>query len=472
MKRKNIKTLLLALPLLGMISACNKLKDFGDTNLDPSSTSNPNVAALLTGVEVGIAGNATNTTAGLFCQYFSETQYPGAGLYQPSSLQADFTGYYTGPLMDLQNMVTLNASNNQNAVARILKAYIFWIVTDRWGDVPYSEALVGNGLPVYDSQESIYKANIAELTAAVAQFDGGTSLITGDLIYGGDVASWKKLGNSLRMLMALRLSKKYAGASDYAATEFKAALNDAGGYITDNSENFTVIYPDANYNSPWYALYDGRKDIGESEPMANLMGSLGDSRQNYFGSSSIGVPYGLNRTDIENWAAANSDWARVLVPELRPKNGSVTIVTASEVFLARAEAADRGWTTEATASLYESGIKASFAQWGIAAPAASYFTQSAVALTAAPGTGANLQKIATQRYIATYPDGLQGWAEWRRTGFPALTPAPDALNSGGLIPRRNTYATTESTSNKANYEAAVARITGGDSQDAKVWWDQ
>ena len=132
MKRKNIKTLLLALPLLGMISACNKLKDFGDTNLDPSSTSNPNVAALLTGVEVGMAGNAANTTAGLFCQYFSETQYPGAGLYQPSSLQADFTGYYTGPLMDLQNMVTLNASNNQNAVARILKAYIFWIVTDRW----------------------------------------------------------------------------------------------------------------------------------------------------------------------------------------------------------------------------------------------------------------------------------------------------------------------------------------------------
>lgn len=471
MKRKDIKTLFLALPIITVLGACNKLKDFGDTNVNPGVTSQPTVAALLTGVESGIAGNAANTTAGLFCQYFSETQYPGAGLYQAASLQADFTGYYSGALMDLQNIITINASNNQNAVARILKAYIYWIVTDRWGDVPYSEALAGNGTPVYDTQESIYKGNIAELTAAVAQFDN-SSIITGDLIYNGDADSWKKLGNSLRMLMALRLSKKYPGSSDYAATEFKNALNAAGGYITSNGENFTVTYPNANYNNPWYALYDGRKDVGESETMTDLMSSLGDARQNAFGSSTTGVPYGWNRTDIENWANSNTNWARVLRSDLRPKNGTVVIVNAAEVFLARAEAADRGWTTETAGTLYENGIKASFDQWGISAPSASYFTQPGVSLDETPGTGANLEKIATQRYIATYPDGMQGWAEWRRTGYPDLTPAPDASNPGGQIPRRYTYATIETTSNKANYEAAVSRLQGGDSQDSKVWWDQ
>ncbi len=469
--KRNIKTLLLALPMLSIIGACNKLKDFGDTNDNPAVTSQPTVAALLTGVESGLSGNAANTTAGLFCQYFSETQYPGAGLYQASSLQADFTGYYSGPLMDLQNIININSSNNQSAVARILKAYIFWIVTDRWGEVPYSEALKGNGTPVYDTQESIYKGNIAELTEAVAQFDN-SSLITGDLIYNGDASSWKKLANSLRMLMALRLSKKYPNASDYAATEFKNALSASGGYIADNSSNFQVTYPSANYFSPWYSLYDGRKDIGESETMTTLMASINDSRQNAFGSSTTGVPYGLNRSAIENWANSNTDWARVLRADLRPKNGTVVIVNAAEVFLARAEAADRGWTSESASELYKSGIKASFEQWGLAEPAASYFTQSGVALSAPAGTGANIAKIATQRYIATYPDGFQGWAEWRRTGYPQLTPAPDASNQGGQIPRRYTYATIESTSNKANYEAAVSRISGGDTQDGRVWWDQ
>jgi hypothetical protein len=148
------------------------------------------------------------------------------------------------------------------------------------------------------------------------------------------------------------------------------------------------------------------------------------------------------------------------------------LISASQVLLARAEAADRGWTTENALTLFQDGITASFAQWGLAAPAASYFTQANVAFTAPVGTGGNLKQIATQRWIATYPDGTQGWSEWRRTGFPVLTPAPDATNSSGQIPRRYVYTTGEYSSNKAAVEAAVARIPGGDKQDSKVWWDQ
>jgi hypothetical protein len=181
----------------------------------------------------------------------------------------------------------------------------------------------------------------------------------------------------------------------------------------------------------------------------------------------------LERSDIETWANANTGWARILAESYRPAAGGVVVlVTASQIALARAEAADRGWTTETALTLYQDGINLSFTQWGLSAPAASYFTQSAVAFSAAQGTGANLQQIAIQRYIASYPNGNEGWAEWRRTGYPALTPAVAATNTSKEIPRRYTYASSEYSSNSANVTAAAARLSGGDSQDSKMWWDQ
>lgn len=465
--------ILIALPLLAATFSCNKFKDFGDTNVNPGATTNPIVGALLTNVQAGISGLAASTRDGYYAQYFSETQYSDASLY--SLPQIEFAGTYAGALYDLQNIIIQNKSNNQSAVARILKAYIFWTITDRWGDVPYSEALTGNPAPKYDSQEDIYKGIISELTAANAQFDG-TSLITGDISsYGGDVDGWKKLANSLRMLMALRLSNKFPAAGGYAATEFAAALSASGGIIDDNSENYSIKYPGGNFKNPWYALYDGRRDVGESKPMTDLTSSLNDGRQVAFAAdingnpTTVGVPYGWKRENVDPWTSANPTWAYVLNNDLRPETGKVVIVSAAQVFLARAEAADRGWVAEDVNAMYTNGIKASFDQWGVAAPAASYFTQSGVVLSAAPGTGANVSKIALQRYIATYPDGLQGWAEQRRTGVPALVPAPDAV---GEVVTRYVYGPNEYGSNKANVEAAAAALPGGDKQNSKVWWDQ
>ena len=123
-------------------------------------------------------------------------------------------------------------------------------------------------------------------------------------------------------------------------------------------------------------------------------------------------------------------------------------------------------------SLYQAGINASFAQWGLAAPAASYFTQSSVVLSSPAGSAANIQKLAIQQYIAGYPDGLRGWNIWRRTGFPVLTPAIDATNSSKQIPRRYTYGQTAYGSNTAAVTAAAGLLPGGDTQDSKIWWDQ
>ncbi|CAN5806662.1 SusD/RagB family nutrient-binding outer membrane lipoprotein [soil metagenome] len=467
-----------ALALLVFASSCDKLKDFDDTNVNPGGVSKPILSALFTNVSAGMSGYATDTRGGYYSQLFSETQYSDASLY--SIPQLSFSGIYSGALYDLQNIININESNNLTQASRILQSYIFWTVTDRWGDVPYSEALKGGGVPtpVYDKQEDIYKGILATLKSAVASFDN-SSIIGGDISgYNGNVAQWKKLGNSIRLLVALRMSKRFPAAGGFAATEFQAALTDAGGIITGNADNYSFSFPGGNLASPWYNLYNGRKDVGESSTMTSIMGSLGDARQTVFGAdvngdpSTTGVPYGWVRSRVDPWTQANPKWAYVLNPSLRTDNGSVDVIPASVVTLARAEAADRGWTTENAKTLYETGIKLSFEQWGVAAPSDAYFTQTAVAFSSPAGTGANLKQIATQRYVATYPDGTQAWAEWRRTGYPALTPAEDAVNDSKQIPRRYTYATSEYGTNKANVEAAAALLSGGDKQDSKIWWDQ
>jgi hypothetical protein len=181
------------------------------------------------------------------------------------------------------------------------------------------------------------------------------------------------------------------------------------------------------------------------------------------------VPYGVKRATAEAFTSANTNWARILRGDLRKTDSDVMIISAAEIALVRAEAADLGWTAEDLTTVYNAGITISFAQWGETQPL-GYETQGAVVLGVA-GTAANVEKIATQRYIASYPDGLQAWNIWRKTGFPVLVPAPDATSSPKVIPRRYTYAADEYSSNKASVEAAVALITGGDKQDSKVWWD-
>ncbi|MBL0302342.1 MAG: SusD/RagB family nutrient-binding outer membrane lipoprotein [Cytophagaceae bacterium] len=476
---KKFSKYILTTLVVGSLTSCEMLSDFGDTNLNPSATNSPTYAALLTNVQAGLGGYAAQTTPGYFCQYFSETQYSSSSLY--AIPQVDFTGNYSASLYDLENIITTSGNKSMSAISKILQQYIYWNMTDRWGDIPYSEALKGaeSTRPKYDTQENIYKGMIQALKDANGMFDG--SLISGDVIYGGDVAAWKRAANSMRVLMAIQLSKKFPAASAYAATELKAALAD--GVITSNAQNFKISYPGGNFQSPWFNLYNGRRDVAESATLVNLMGSLSDGRQAAFGgeteeqgvansnnSSSIGVPYGVERAKAEAFTGANPKWARVLRGDFRTPTGSVVIISAAQVALARAEAADLGWTSESLNTVYQDGIKLSFDQWGLSAPAASYFTQAGVTLSAA-GTGANLKNISIQRYIASYPDGLQGWNITRKSGFPALTPAPDAVNSSKKIPERYVYATGEYSSNKVSVEDAVKRVAAYD-QDAKVWWNQ
>jgi len=480
MRTKNISLFVVVLSLF-IGSGCTKLADY---NINPNATTEAPASALLTNVESGLGGYAFMAVPGLYCQYFSETQYTDASNYSVQTFS--FSGTYSSNLEDMQNIIDNSGNNNMVQVARIIKDFIFWTITDRVGDIPYTGTLKGgNGLVPYDTQETVYKALIADLAEAASSFDNGASIITGDVIYNGNTASWIKTANSLRLLMALQLSKLYPNAGDYAATEFASAMSASGGIIMDNADNFKIDYPGDNSSTknPVYSAYDGRKDYGESKTMTDLLTSLSDNRINVYGGitesstdqidvpSDNGFPYGLTRDDATAFSNNNADWARVLIGKFRQASSSYNIVTAAEINLAIAEAIDRGWVSGNAGAYYKTGILASFAQWSLPEPAAAYFSQASVALAGTVGSAANIKQIATQRYIATYPDGLQGWNLWRRTGFPSLTPAANAINSSGEIPRRFQYGVTEYSSNQANTEAAAAAI-GGDNQDTHVWWDK
>ncbi len=471
------KLVALALSSLVLFGCSKSIDDFGDMNVNPNSTPIPVTSALLTNVLSGIGGTAVGITPGYYCQYFSQTQYTDESRYTPP--QADFDGYYSGALYDLQNIINVNSdpkykdlaalggSNaNQIAIARILKAYYYQIVTDYWGDVPYTQALKGNSDIAYDKQSAIYPALIAELKAAVAQFDAGTT-VKGDIIYSGSTAKWTKFANSLRMMMALRLSKIDPTTGK---AEFALALG-TNNFIDAAADNFTVNYPGGAFLNPWYNNYLTRKDQGVSSFVTGMQAANSDPRAAAFGSSTVGIPYGLTRDLASSFVSANPSWAYVLPSAKRAANSPVIVLSSSQLKFARAEAAKLGWTSETAATLYANGVKENMTDWGV-------FTQAAYdayMLTVALNGTDDLKLINTQAYLAFYPNGFQGWCNWRRSGFPVLTPTAYAANVSKQIPRRYMYGTREYSTNSKNVTAAAANYSGSDgvnSSDAKVWWDK
>lgn len=483
MKRsfKTIAALLFLLLAGGVFQSCD-IADFGDTNVSPNNTNKPIPAALLTNAIAGIG--STYALEGLYCQYWSESQYTDASRY--SRTEGGF-GTYSAQLYDLENIIINNTDealkpaalvfgshNNQIAVARILKAYYFARLTDYFGDLPYSQALKGEVRPVYDTQQAIYTSLFSELDAAVKQFDGGLAA-RGDILYSGNITRWKKFANSLRLILALRISKADAALGSAQA---KAALAADGGVITANADNAMLNYPGGNFNNPWFSAYLTRQDYALSQTMERFLSDRNDPRLFVFGTPDksnkvIGIPYGVPREQAIAFTNQNPTWAYVLHPDWRKNNTPFPILTAASVTLARAEAAALGWTTENAEQLYKDGIKLSFEYWKVFNQTSydAYLAGNMVAFAAGDNAG-NLSKIRFQRYLAFFPDGLQGWSEWRRTGVPALTPSAFALNSSKQIIRRYIYPPTEANLNKENYDAAVSRIQGGDTNDGRVWWDK
>lgn len=474
---KNIKRLFLGLAITAGMTACDP-SDFGDINVNPNSPSNPIASSLLTGAQRGVVSTITDTQGSLYVQQIANKQYTSADRYE--TIQWSFNGFYTGPLVNLNKIIELNtdeatkgdvakygSNNNQIAVARIMKAFFYQHITDRWGDIPYTQALQGseNFQPVFDSQEVVYKDLIKELKEAAAQIDGGASVV-GDIINGGDMDKWKTFANSLRAIMALRLSKADPGL---AQSEFTSAL--AAGVVTSNADNiiYTFLNEDANDN-PWEDRFETRKDWTVSEIFVNKLKSLGDPRLPVFADIAllqqdyVGMPYGLDESQAGS--ISNGD-VSFFGEALRQQDSPGFMITSAQMHLAMAEAAMMGWISDPELH-YNTAIKEGLAQFGVDADADAYLANEGVKFDAAKG----MEQIGDQRWIALFARGYEAWSEWRRTGYPALSAPANNLNPSGEIPRRQAYTTTERDLNGANYDAAVSRLGGVDDLNGRVWWDK
>jgi hypothetical protein len=474
--------------------------DFGNTNVSPNGSTVPLTSALLTQAITGgsnggfwgvgaIAGvNGANVTAGFYCQYFSQTLYTDACRY---SLQDVNWTEMNRSMFDLQNIININSdpatatfaalngsNNNQIAIARILKAINFSILTDRYGDMPYSEALKGTSNPKYDKQEDIYPDLLKELREAVGQFDNLPPTVKGDVLFNGNTTRWKQFANSWRLILALRISK---ANPTLGKTEFNDALNADGGLLETSADDIVLAYPGtaAEFNNPWYT-YGGDQNVAAT--IADFLNTTGDDRRFAYGNASgttlVGMPYGLKRDDAILWTSANPAHSLILNDKYRATTSTLTILTAGDVLLARAEAAvplaDGGlaWTNEDYAALYAKGIAESWNHWeqdGAGPNYDNYMARPEVDLAQA---GSVLEKIGIQRWISFYPNGPQGWSEWRRTGYPQLVAPADNLNPSQKIPRRFVYPTSEYGLNPGAVKAAVSLLEGGDSRDSRVWWDK
>src|SRR3990170_41154 len=277
------RILVLTLILSTVLSSCN-WDDFGDLNVNPNASTTPKTSALLTNAMLSTGGAITATSGALYVQYLANKQYTSEDNYLTVNFSTDVM--YSGPLADLDKIISLNtdeetkiaASNdgsnaNQIAIAKIMQSYFFLFMTNRWGDLPYSEALKGgsDGLlrPVFDSQQAIYDGCIQTLKDAAAMIDNGDP-IKGDILLGGDMDRWAKFANTLRLIAALRLSKVDPAK---AATEFADAYGD-GVIALDNSENVRYNYLNsAVYENPYYNSFttSGRKDWTIADPLMNLL---------------------------------------------------------------------------------------------------------------------------------------------------------------------------------------------------------
>lgn len=384
----------------------------------------------------------------------------------------------------LDKVTQLGSTANQIAMCKVLRAYFYLHYTDVLGDIPYTEANEGknNYFPKYDTQESIYKDLYKQLKEAVAGFDGGDINSDYDMFYAGDVAQWKKLGNSIRLIMAMRLSKVEPATGK---AWFEETLGNGFGYISSNADNFVHKFKNEydadvsennNSNPIWEnVVLDGRDDYKPTTDIVDYMNANTDPRlPAYFQKAElsdtyVGVPFAISEDDISNYPAGTLS---AFAAKFLAQNAVIPMITAAQIKFTVAEAIERYGVAGDAAATYKSAIELSMMQHDVYDATAfnTYYNQAGIEYgTFAGDIDSKYKQIAQQKWLSTYmQDGIEAWTEFRRLGWPDLKTGPAATIEE--LPRRFTYHADDYGSNREQYDAAVAR-QGADVITTRVWWD-
>jgi hypothetical protein len=505
--KKIIKYSLVLMSMLFVVS-CDK--DFDDLNRNQTSATSLDPIFQLNNaiLSASYPGGSLVYEVGIVQQIISPNSgvLTGANYNQDNRISTDdiWVAYYRNVIKNTKDVIVRTKDDptrgNAYQMARIIQAFAFMVLTDTYGDVPYSQGGAGYSeqvfFPEYDTQQSIYEDLIKEFTEATAALSTTVRVETGDILYNGNVAQWKKFGYSLLLRAGMRLSKVDPGK---AQTVVAAAF--AGGVITTNGDNAYVRH-DNNYQQAIGGTLNATEaaNFYLTAPFVNYLKNTSDPRLSaiavrYKGAKSgpeqttaiqttaaadqIGMPMGYDNATIVPIAAGLGlasfyDFSQVDRRRLAKVSSPVYFVTASQNHLLLAEAAQRGWITGDAATLYNLGVTLAMAQMAQYDPASAVSASDANNyLTANPFNPATaLEQINTQYWISSFLNGPETWANFRRSGFPTLTknPYPGSEITGNFI-NRLTYPNSEISVNSTNYQAAVAR-QGADDLNTKVWWDK
>jgi hypothetical protein len=490
-----MKKILLTLFALSLVlSSCEFGDGFEEMNVDP------NKAAQLD-VSNKFASAILYTSGGRYANWRTSLIYQSTMIQHLSSTASYWSGdkyfrrvdyanalwdrYYPTNIKQIEDikaqLVTEGNTGSEMGMLRILRVFSYSRLTDLHGDIPYSEAGQGyiSGIlkPKYDAQQAIYMDMLKELEEAVAQIGPTTTLGKSDLIFQGNTAKWKAWGNSMMLRLAMRLSK--ADSATAQAWAEKAVL---AGTMTSNDHIAMVLHTDGpdginknGHGEVWQADGNARMsktfvDWMKDDPRLSVL-----SQRTSDGSNAVADLIGMPNGSDGNSVPDDKIYA-TLHDNIKGTDVPMVFQTYAEVRLLKAEMKFRGWSVPGSAEAhYGAGVEAAMKMLGTIYPLTTAISDTQVAnyLAAKPYDATKgWEMISEQYWAATFLNEYESWSNWRRTGFPTLTPVNYEGNvTGGTIPRRLLYPVSEQATNGTNYDEAINR-QGADKLTTKIWWDK
>jgi hypothetical protein len=376
-------------------------------------------------------------------------------------------------------------------IAQVMHAWIFSMITDTYGDVPYSEALQGYPeriyQPKFDPQIDIYRDLFARLEDANTILQTAKTyaedVVKRDPVFGKNInmsnaetgstafrTAWRKFGNSLYLRLLMRVAHKSELNAVEKIREIAETKKSTYPIFASNAESavlrFTTTAPYVSaFNT--YRDYDFNGDNGLSQFFINTLNDWEDPRRaswaNTVGTANYeGVPSGYEPGQVPE---------RLSTYKLSLKNEPLlgNILNYPELQFILAEAALKGYFAGDAKTYYEAGVTNAITFWNLTVPT-GYLAKPGIAWDLATTDAEKLEKIITQKYFTLFFTDFQQWFEFRRTGYPVLPIGPGVRNDGKM-PSRLNYPVPVQTLNRTNYQSAVTQM-GGDDINVKVWWNK